>query len=142
MNQLDIFSEKIGRRHIGCKDPITAEQLMELKNACIAQNIPYNFSSQNNHLIYWVKNPITKYADDLCQVKTEYICPILHWSWFMYISWSDFLSLVQGTHIFKEQPYYDQLACDYDKPFKEIEYRNFEMNLDALFTAGHYAAIQ
>jgi hypothetical protein len=144
MNQLDMFSQRMGSRHIGCKEPLNRSQLEQLMQACAASGIAHRLTStdKDKDIIYWVDSPITEGSNDLRIVQMDWVCRLLDWWWFIYLPWNEFLALAQGVHEFKDQSYYDKLLADYDKPFIEKDDRNREIQMNTLLEAGHYACIQ
>lgn len=144
MNQLDIFSQKVNNRHIGYKGPVTEAMLDQLVDACVHSSIPYHRAPAHTifDIVYWVSNFTTTHCDDNGIVDMEWKSGLMDWSWFVYLPWDQFLALVQGNHEFKDQPYYDQLLADYDKPFKENDIANGQMQMESLFDAKLYSVIQ
>ena len=88
-NNIDIFSNKIGNRHIGCNEKLTLEKIEQLVQLCSKNNIPYTtFNNDSPKVLYWVHNSTTEHCTEGLRVLTsEDHTGLMDWFWFMYLPW-------------------------------------------------------
>jgi hypothetical protein len=144
MNYIDIFSEKIGNRHIGCNELLTPEKIEQLVQICSRNNIFYEtLEVGSSEILYWVHNPTTEHcAQGMQTLTSESDTGLMDWFWFMYLPWDQFIELLSGEYTDKDQVFHDELLRAYDAPFRKQDQLNIEMNMNRLFDQGFYSVIQ
>lgn len=144
MNYIDIFSEKIGNRHIGCNELLTSEKNEQLVHICTRNNIPYEALEIGlPKILYWVHNPTTEHCTEgLRTVIPENYLILIDWYWFLYLPWGQFIALLSGDYADKDQAFHDELLRTYDAPFKKQDDLDIKMNMHRLFDQGLYSVIQ
>lgn len=144
MNALDLFSQKIGNRHIGCSEPLTEDRINILVEKCAQYNINCEIINTNEaNVIYWVKNPTTSGQDDeLFVVTNKFGTWLMDWFWFVHLPFDQFIDLIEGKYKCQDQSWHDNFIQECDKPFLKNNAKRNEMHMNEMFEKGFFAALQ
>lgn len=136
-NQFQALSAMVKDRIFICKDDLTPEMIVRLRQACLSRNIPFE-DIPNEHgkrsLTFTIFDPSIPCETE--GVKVEFVCPLVPWYRFFPITWNEFIELAEGTRNLSTQDEYAERLKEYDEPRIQVDMEKNRMRMDYLFNLG------